>query len=192
MSSYPYKFFCWMRFGIQGSNCTHICHWCWYNSDCIHEYPEHTHLCLQRKLHIQKQVIVLYTDCVSSYPHMFCCWRRFGTQGSNCTRSFHWCWYNSDCIHEYPEHIHLYLCGAYKIYCLLLAYFFTHTRSIVGRDLVSKVATAHIASIGVGTILIASMNTQSTFIYVCVVYKLFSHKFSINCNTLQMCACLKV
>ena len=48
--------------------------------------------------------------------------------------------------------------------CLL-----THTSSVVGRDLVSKVATAHIASIGVGTILIASTYTQSTFISVCVV-----------------------
>ena len=58
---------------------------------------------------------------------------------------------------------------AYEIYYLLLEYFLTHTSSVVGRDLVSKVATAHIASIGVGTILTASTYTQSTFIYVCVV-----------------------
>ena len=45
----------------------------------------------------------------------------------------------------------------------------THTSPVVGRDLVSKVATAHIASIVVGTILIASTYTQSTFINVCVV-----------------------
>ena len=45
----------------------------------------------------------------------------------------------------------------------------THTSPVVGRDLVSKVATAHIASIGVGTILIASTYTQSTFINVCAV-----------------------
>ena len=42
-------------------------------------------------------------------------------------------------------------------YCLTL-YLLTHTCSVVGGDLVSKVATAHIASIGIGTILIASMN----------------------------------
>ena len=45
----------------------------------------------------------------------------------------------------------------------------THTSSVVRRDLISNIATAHIASIGVGTILIASIYTQSTFIYVCVV-----------------------
>ena len=113
--------------------------------------------------------IVSNMACILSYPHMFCCWKRFGIQHSNCTHSFHWCWYNTDCIHLYPEHIHLCLCGAYEIYYLLLEYCLTHTSSVVGRDLVSKVATAHIASIGVGTILIASTYTQSTFISVCVV-----------------------
>ena len=53
--------------------------------------------------------------------------------------------------------------------CTDRTYSLTHTNPVVGRDLVSKVATAHIASIGVGTILIASTYTQSTFINVCVV-----------------------
>ena len=114
--------------------------------------------------------IVSNMACILSYPHMFCCWKRFGIQHSNCTHSFHWCWYNTDCIHLYPEHIHLCLCGAYEIYYLLLEYCLTHTSSVVGRDLVSKVATAHIAFNGVGTILIASTYTQSTFImHICVM-----------------------
>ena len=45
----------------------------------------------------------------------------------------------------------------------------THTSPVVGRDMISNIATAHIASIGVGTILIASTYTQSTFINVCAV-----------------------
>ena len=45
----------------------------------------------------------------------------------------------------------------------------THTSPVVGRDLISNITTAHIVSIGVGTILIASTYTQGTFIYVCVV-----------------------
>ena len=130
---------------------------------------------------------MLYSDCVSSYPHMFCCWRKFGIQGS-CTHSFHWCWYNFDCIQEYPEHTHL--CLQHKLHIhnitiidnrllcyTLTVYLLTHTCSVVGGDLVSIVATAHIASIRVGTILIASMNTQSTFIYICVVHI----KFIIYC-----------
>ena len=52
---------------------------------------------------------------------------------------------------------------------LSMKYLLTHTCFVVGRDLVSKVTSAHIASIVVGTILITSTNTQSTFIYVCVV-----------------------
>ena len=44
----------------------------------------------------------------------------------------------------------------------------THTSTVIGRDLVSNVATAHITSIGVGTILIASTYTPSTFIYICI------------------------
>ena len=43
-------------------------------------------------------------------------------------------------------------------------------RSVIGGDLVSKVATAHIASNGIGAYLIASTNTQGT-----MVYKLFGH-----------------
>ena len=53
--------------------------------------------------------------------------------------------------------------------CTLTVYLLTHTCSVVGGDLISYIATAHIAFIGVGTILIASTYTQSTFIYVCVV-----------------------
>ena len=50
----------------------------------------------------------------------------------------------------------------------LITYSLTHTRSVVGRDFVSKVTIAHIASIGVGTILIASTYTQSTVINICM------------------------
>ena len=120
------------------------------------------------------KLIVSNMACILSYPHKFCCWKRFGIQGSNCTHSFQWCWYNTDYIYLYPEHIHLCLCGGKlwilnKLFQTWLAYCLTHTCSVVGRDLVSNIATAHIASIGVGTILIASTYTQSTFIYVCVV-----------------------
>ena len=58
------------------------------------------------KLLILLSIVVLCTDRIFSYPHKFCCWKRFGIQCSNCTHSFHSCWYNSDCIHLYPEHIH--------------------------------------------------------------------------------------
>ena len=51
----------------------------------------------------------------------------------------------------------------------LVGYSLTHASSAVGRDLESKVTTAHIASNGVGANLIASTYTQSTFIAVCVV-----------------------
>ena len=53
--------------------------------------------------------------------------------------------------------------------CTEMIYSLTHTSPVVGRDLISNIATAHIASIGVGTILTASTYTQSTFISVCVV-----------------------
>ena len=58
-------------------------------------------------MHIQ--LIVSNMACILSYLHKICCWKRFGIQGSNCTHSFQWCWYITDSIHEYPEHIHLYL-----------------------------------------------------------------------------------
>ena len=48
-------------------------------------------------------------------------------------------------------------------------YTLTHTSPVVGRVLISNITTAHIASIGVGTMLIASTYTRSTFISVCVV-----------------------
>ena len=51
----------------------------------------------------------------------------------------------------------------------LAGYFLTHASSAVGRDLESKVTTAHIASNGVGANLTASTYTQSTFIIICVV-----------------------
>ena len=51
----------------------------------------------------------------------------------------------------------------------LAGYSLTHASSVVGRDLVSKETTAHVASNGVGTNLIASTYTLSTFIYVCEV-----------------------
>ena len=51
----------------------------------------------------------------------------------------------------------------------LAGYSLTHASSVVGRDLESKETTAHIASNGVGTNLIASTYTLSTFIYVCEV-----------------------
>ena len=38
-------------------------------------------------------------------------------------------------------------------------YSLTHTSPVVGRDLISNITTAHIASIGVGTMLIASTYT---------------------------------
>ena len=57
-----------------------------------------------------------HTGYKFSYSHKSdCCWKKFGIQGNNCTYSFHWCWYNTDCIHLYPEHIHLCQCGV-KLY----------------------------------------------------------------------------
>ena len=119
-SSYPCKIGCWKRFGIQGSNYTYSFHLCLYNTDCIHLYPEHIHLCLYGgKLKYKEcfliiqifRVIVSCPDWIFSYPHKFCCSKRFGIQGSSCTHSFHWCWYNSDCIHLHPERIHQCLYG---------------------------------------------------------------------------------
>ena len=60
----------------------------------------------------------------------------------------------------------------------LAGYSLTHASSVVGRYLVSKVTTAHIASNGVGTNLIASTYTESTLIAVCeveVVNMTFNH-----------------
>ena len=44
--AYPHKLYCWKKFGILGSNCTHSFQWYWCKSDCIHLYQEHIHLCL--------------------------------------------------------------------------------------------------------------------------------------------------
>ena len=62
-----------------------------------------------------------------------------------------------------------------KIVGLSVTSLLTHTSSVVERDLVPRVTTAHITSIGVGTILIASTYTQSTFIYVCVMGSYITH-----------------
>ena len=55
-------------------------------------------------------------------------------------------------------------------YCVVHCVSSSHTPSAIRRDLVSKVATTHIASNDVGTILILSTYSQST-----LVYKLFGH-----------------
>ena len=67
-----------------------------------------------------------------------------------------------DCAHDIKLLVTVLSC-----YHALAGYSLTHTSSVVGRDLESKVTTAHIASIGVDTNLIASTYTQSTFINVC-------------------------